>query len=76
MGNLGFMGGCVARRGMALNKLRELDRTTHGVTLPRDDLRLDGLVSSDGELDGEHVAHVRRERPRENRITILPEEGI
>lgn len=61
---------------MALNKLRELDGTSTGVTLPRDDLRLDGLIDQEGELDGEHVAHIRREGPREYRLTILPEEGV
>ena len=61
---------------MALNKLRDLDGTSTGVTLPRDDLRLDGLVDDAGEIEGEHMAHIHREGPRENRLTILARSAI
>ncbi|PCR89416.1 hypothetical protein [Natrinema ejinorense] len=44
---------------MALNKLRELDQNSAGVTLPKDDLRLEGLLDEDGEIDGEHHVHIR-----------------
>jgi len=35
---------------MAIQKLRELDRTSAGVTLPRDDLKLEGLIEEDGSV--------------------------
>lgn len=35
---------------MAIQKLRDLDRTSAGVTLPRDDLKLDGLIDADGSV--------------------------
>ena len=35
---------------MAIQKLRDLDRTSAGVTLPRDDLKLDGLIDVDGSV--------------------------
>ncbi|MFB6189744.1 MAG: hypothetical protein ABEI57_07645 [Halapricum sp.] len=35
---------------MAIQKLRELDRTSAGVTLPKDDLKLEGLIDSDGSV--------------------------
>ncbi|MDS0475277.1 hypothetical protein [Natrinema sp. 1APR25-10V2] len=44
---------------MALNKLRKLDQNSAGVTLPKDDLRLEGLLDEDGEIDGEHHIHIR-----------------
>ncbi|SEQ03581.1 hypothetical protein [Natrinema salaciae] len=44
---------------MALNKLRQLDQNSAGVTLPKDDLRLEGLLNEDGEIDGEHHVHIR-----------------
>ncbi|ELY86753.1 hypothetical protein [Natrinema altunense] len=44
---------------MALNKLRMLDQNSAGVTLPKDDLRVEGLLDADGEIDGEHHVHIR-----------------
>jgi hypothetical protein len=44
---------------MALNKLRQLDQNSAGVTLPKDDLRLEGLLDENGEIDGEHHVHIR-----------------
>ncbi|WP_408957271.1 hypothetical protein [Natrinema sp. 74] len=44
---------------MALNKLRMLDQNSAGVTLPKDDLRVEGLLDEDGEIDGEHHIHIR-----------------
>ena len=35
---------------MAIQKLRDLDRTSAGVTLPRDDLKLEGLLDADGSV--------------------------
>jgi hypothetical protein len=47
---------------MALNKLRKFNDGSYGVVLPKDDLRLDGLLDDeDGDLDGEHHVHVQRE---------------
>lgn len=46
---------------MAINKLRKIDGDSVGVTLPKDDARLDGLIDEDGELTGEHHLHVDRE---------------
>ncbi|WP_436347386.1 hypothetical protein [Natronorubrum sp. FCH18a] len=43
---------------MALNKLRQLDGNSAGVTMPKDDLRLEGLIDENGVLDGEHHVHI------------------
>ncbi|WP_252698289.1 hypothetical protein [Natronosalvus vescus] len=43
---------------MALNKLRQLDQNSAGVTLPKDDLRIEGLLGENGELEGEYHAHI------------------
>ena len=48
---------------MAIHELRKLDRTSAGVTLPRDDLRLEGLIDEDGEIDDEQQLVVEREGP-------------
>ncbi|WIV67098.1 hypothetical protein [Natrialbaceae archaeon AArc-T1-2] len=44
---------------MALNKLRQLDRDSAGITLPKGDLQVEGLVDENGDVDGEHYLHVR-----------------
>ena len=44
---------------MALNKLRKLDQNSLGVTLPKDDLRLEGLIDENGELRNECQVHIR-----------------
>ncbi|SDK70818.1 hypothetical protein [Natronorubrum texcoconense] len=45
---------------MALNKLRQLDGNSAGVTMPKDDLRLEGLIDENGELADEHHVHIQR----------------
>ena len=44
---------------MALNKLRQLDQNSAGITLPKDDLRLEGLLDEQGNVAGENYLHVR-----------------
>ncbi|ELY46185.1 hypothetical protein [Natronorubrum tibetense] len=44
---------------MALNKLRQLDGNSAGVTIPKDDLRLEGLINENGKIAGEHHIHIR-----------------
>jgi len=44
---------------MALNKLRQLDRDSAGITLPKDDIRVEGLRDENGQLEGEHHIHIR-----------------
>ncbi|QLG51080.1 hypothetical protein [Natrinema halophilum] len=44
---------------MALNKLRQLDRDSVGITLPKDDMRVEGLLDEDGRLEGDHHVHIR-----------------
>ncbi|TYT61805.1 hypothetical protein [Natrialba swarupiae] len=44
---------------MALNKLRQLDPDSVGVTLPKDDVRFEGLLDENGKLEGEHHVHIR-----------------
>ncbi|MDR5673111.1 hypothetical protein RH858_08105 [Halalkaliarchaeum sp. AArc-GB] len=42
---------------MEIRKLRKLDRCTAGITVPKDDLRAEGLLDDEGNLiEGEHVA--------------------
>ena len=45
---------------MALNKLRQLDQNTYGVTIPKNDLHLEGLLDEDGELVDEQHLHIQR----------------
>ncbi|WP_247003681.1 hypothetical protein [Halosolutus gelatinilyticus] len=44
---------------MALNKIRRLDKNSFGITLPKDDLRVEGLLDENGELKEEHHVHIR-----------------
>ncbi|WP_226004104.1 hypothetical protein [Natrinema salinisoli] len=44
---------------MALNKIRQLDRDSVGITLPKDDMRVEGLLDENGELEGDHHIHIR-----------------
>ncbi|RQG94079.1 hypothetical protein [Natrarchaeobius chitinivorans] len=44
---------------MALNKIRRLDRNSYGITLPKGDLRVEGLLDENGELRDEHHLHIR-----------------
>jgi hypothetical protein len=61
---------------MAVNKLRQLDSNSAGVTIPKDDLRLEGLIDDEGNLDGEHHAHIRREGDREWIITLVDDPSL
>lgn len=40
---------------MHIQKLRKLDRTSAGVTLPKDDLKLEGLINADGSVADQPV---------------------
>jgi len=44
---------------MALNKLRQIDRDSVGITMPKDDMRIEGLLDENGEVDGEYHMHIR-----------------
>ncbi|WP_265109619.1 hypothetical protein [Halosolutus halophilus] len=44
---------------MALNKLRQLDQDSIGITLPKDDVRIEGLLDENDDLEGEHYVHIR-----------------
>jgi len=44
---------------MALNKLRQLDQNSVGITLPKGDVRVEGLLDEDGQLKDEYHAHIR-----------------
>ena len=46
---------------MALNKIRQLDQNCFGVTLPKDDLRVAGLLDENGELVDDYQAHIKQE---------------
>lgn len=37
----------------------EFDQDSAGVTLPKDDLCVEGRLVEDGEIDGEHHIHIR-----------------
>ncbi|WP_248515060.1 hypothetical protein [Salinarchaeum laminariae] len=56
---------------MAVNKLRKLDSDTIGVTIPKDDLRLDGLLDDAGDLEGEHHVHIDRQDTGEWELTLV-----
>lgn len=58
---------------MALNKLRKLSEDSAGVTLPKDDLRIEGLIDEDGDLDGDHLVEIRHEGPGEWRLQLVEE---
>ncbi|WP_276252976.1 hypothetical protein [Halomontanus rarus] len=59
---------------MALNKLRQLDRDSVGITLPKDDIRIEGLLDENGELEGEHHVHIRHVAEGEWTLELV--EGI
>ncbi|WP_137289042.1 hypothetical protein [Natronorubrum halophilum] len=61
---------------MALNKLRQLDQNSAGITLPKDDLRIEGLLDENGDVDGEHQIHVRHIGNGEWTLEIVEEIGI
>ena len=56
---------------MALNKLRKLDKNSAGVTLPKDDLRVEGLLDEKGEIDGDHHVHIRHVDDGEWRLRLI-----
>ncbi|QLK25138.1 hypothetical protein HYG81_13690 [Natrinema zhouii] len=59
---------------MALNKLRRLDQNSLGITLPKDDLRVEGLLDEHGDLEGEHHLHIRHVGDGEWSVELV--EGI
>ncbi|OAQ51253.1 hypothetical protein HTG_18560 [Natrinema mahii] len=70
---------------MALNKLRKLDKNSAGVTLPKGNLRLEGLLDEKSDLEGEHHVHIRHIDDGEWSIKLVeeiddqskpPEQGI
>ena len=44
---------------MALNKLRQLDQDSVGITMPKDDMRVEGLLDENGEINGDYHIHIR-----------------
>ena len=58
---------------MALNKLRKLDRNSLGVTLPKDDLQLEGLLDENGELRDEQYIHIRHVDDGEWQLELIEE---
>lgn len=57
---------------MAVRKLRPLDGTTVGVSLPIDDLReLDGVVDENGEIVHEQQVHIQRTDDGVYRVELL-----
>ena len=62
----------VARSIMVVNKPRQFDSNSGSVAIPKDDLRLDGLINDDdGEIDGDQHAHIRREGPRKWTVEVV-----
>jgi len=56
---------------MALNKLRQLDQNSVGVTLPKGDVQVEGLLDEDGQLKDEYHAHIRHVDEKEWKITLV-----
>ncbi|ELY56615.1 hypothetical protein [Natronolimnohabitans innermongolicus] len=56
---------------MALNKLRQLDSDSVGITLPKDDMRVEGLIDENGELAGDHHIHIRHVGEGEWRLKLI-----
>lgn len=61
---------------MALLTLRELDKTTAGVTLPKGDLKLEGIVDEDGEIIEKPQLNVRRPEPGKWVVERVDDERI
>jgi hypothetical protein len=60
---------------MPVRKLRELDSTTVGVSLPLDELRFDGLVDEDGEIVGdEQRGLIRRKEAGRYEVVFVGED--
>jgi len=62
---------------MALLKLRKLDETTVGLTVPKDDLREEGLVDMEGNLlfDEQYVS-LKRTDDGEWEFKLLDESAL
>ncbi|WP_408959210.1 hypothetical protein [Natrinema sp. 74] len=58
---------------MVLYKLRNLDKNSAGVTLPKGDLRIEGLLDEDGDLEGEHHVHIRHVDDGEWSVKLVEE---
>ncbi|ELY52477.1 hypothetical protein [Natronolimnohabitans innermongolicus] len=61
---------------MALNKLRQLDSDSIGITLPKDDMRVEGLIDENGELDGSYHIHIRHVGEGEWTLELVDEIAI
>ncbi|WP_440766784.1 hypothetical protein [Natronorubrum sp. DTA7] len=59
---------------MALNKIRQLDKDSVGITLPKDDMRVEGLIDENGELEGDHHVHIRYVSDGEWKVELV--EGV
>ena len=58
---------------MALDKLRQLDPDSEGITLPKGYLQVEGLLDDDGQVNGEHHLHVRHVGEGEWTIKLIDE---
>jgi hypothetical protein len=58
---------------MAINKLQRFDESSAGVTVPKDDLRLEGLVDENGEVEEGHQVHINYEGDGEWSLKLLDE---
>ncbi|SIS12601.1 hypothetical protein [Natronorubrum thiooxidans] len=58
---------------MALHTLRQLDQDSVGITLPKDDVRLEGLLDEHGRFEGEHHVHIRHEGEGEWSLELIEE---
>ncbi|MFC4437731.1 MULTISPECIES: hypothetical protein [Natrialbaceae] len=61
---------------MALNKLRKLDKNSAGVTLPKDDLRVEVLLDENGEIDGDHHVHIQHVDDGEWTLELVEEINV
>ena len=60
---------------MPLHKVRKLDEESAGVTLPKGDLQVDGVLSRDGEL-AECFAHIRHVGDRRFELELILEDDL
>ncbi|ELY97017.1 hypothetical protein C482_14639 [Natrialba chahannaoensis JCM 10990] len=58
---------------MALNKLRQIGQYSAGVTMPKGDLRYEGLLDQNGELDGDHYVKINHEGDGKWTIELVEE---
>ncbi|WP_084777711.1 hypothetical protein [Natrialba sp. SSL1] len=58
---------------MALNKLRQLDQNSAGITLPKGDLQIEGLLDEEGNVDDEYQIHVRHTGNGEWKLKLVGE---